>query len=419
MGRLGSFVAFALLIGGFAQAHEKEIDLGHLVSLAMERNPRLVALRFVSEAETFRARAQGVLPDPVIQFGLKNIGWDHLSVGEEMMSGYGVSISQAIPFPGKLALRSSMANTKAAQYAQSLAAAQLALVRQVKELYAGWFSASRALALLNRKASTLQDARRYAEARYVVGQSPQEHLLKAELEIYHNQEMILLLEEKVRSTRIQLGSLLDVPEDSLVGAPREIPFTSFPYELGELQAWALRNPALVQARLMAREESLAVRLAKRDLMPNLMIQAGKEFKGPFKDMYEVMLGLEIPLYFSKKQMPLVQAAQLQLESSRHNLRDMEIEIETELHNNYVMAKYGEKRIALYRERILPQAELSLRASISAYQANETDFLALLTDINDLFSHQIEYARTLAALWAAAARLEELTGKELLGANEGK
>ncbi|MGQ9560408.1 MAG: hypothetical protein ACUVWA_07845 [Candidatus Oleimicrobiaceae bacterium] len=87
MGRLGSFVAFALLIGEFAQAHEKEIDLGHLVSLAMEHNPRLVALRFVSEAETFRARAQGVLPDPVIQFGLKNIGWDHLSVGEEMMSG--------------------------------------------------------------------------------------------------------------------------------------------------------------------------------------------------------------------------------------------------------------------------------------------------------------------------------------------
>lgn len=53
-------------------------------------------------------------------------------------------------------------------------------------------------------------------------------------------------------------------------------------------------------------------------------------------------------------MPLVQAAQLQLESSRHNLRDMEIEIETELHNNYVMAKYAEKRIALYRERILPR-----------------------------------------------------------------
>ncbi|MGQ9560407.1 MAG: TolC family protein [Candidatus Oleimicrobiaceae bacterium] len=330
-----------------------------------------------------------------------------------------MSISQAIPFPGKLALRSSMANTKAAQFSQSVAAAQLALVRQVKELYASWFSASRALELLNRKASTLQDARRYAEARYVVGQSPQEHLLKAELEIYYNQEIILHIEEKVQSTRIQLGSLLDVPEDSLVGAPREIPFTSFPCELGELQAWALRNPALVQARLMAREESLAVRLAKRDLMPNLMIQAGKEFKGPFKDMYEVMLGVEIPLYLSKKQMPLVQAAQLQLESSRHNLRSMEIEIETELRNNFVKAKYAEKRIALYRERILPQAELSLRASIFAYQANETDFVALLTDINDLFSHRIEYAGALAALWAAAARLEELTGKELLGANEGK
>lgn len=46
MGRLGSFVAFALPIGGLAHAHENEIDLGHLVSLAMERNPQLVALRF-------------------------------------------------------------------------------------------------------------------------------------------------------------------------------------------------------------------------------------------------------------------------------------------------------------------------------------------------------------------------------------
>ncbi len=418
MARLGRFLALVLLMGELAQAQGREIDLGHLVSRAMERNPRLVALRFASEAQTVRARAQGLLPDPTIQFGLKNIGWDRLSVGEEMMSGYGVSISQAIPFPGKLALRSSMASTKAAQYAQSVAAAQLALVRQVKELYASWFAASRALELLHRKESTLQDARRYAEARYVVGQSPQEHLLKAELEIYHNQEMILHTEEKVRSTRILLAALLDLPEDSLRGTPREIPFSFFPYELDELQASTVHNPVLLQARLMAREESLAVRMARRDLMPDFMLQAGKEFKGPFKDMYEVMLGLEIPLYFSKKQMPLLQAAQLQLASSRHNLRSMEIEIGKEVHDNYVMAKYAEKRIALYQERILPQAELSLRASISAYQANETDFLALLTDINDLFSHQMEYARTLAALWAATARLEELTGRELLHVNGG-
>jgi len=290
----------------------------------------------------------------------------------------------------------------------------------VKELYAALYAGTRALELLHREQSTLQDARSYVETRYEVGKSPQADLFKAELQIYKTQEMILDMEEKVQSTRIRLGALLDLPLDSLLGNPREIQITGFPYGLSELRARALQeSPVLAQARLMTEQGSLALRMARKELLPDFMIQAGKDFKGPFKDMYEVMLGVEVPLYFWKKQVPLLHVAQLELESSQMNLRGMEIEIETMLNENYLMAKSAERHIALYRDRIIPQAKLSLQASLAGYRAGQIDFLTVLSDVTDLYTYQIEYAQTLATLWTAAARLEELTGMDFLRGGGGR
>jgi outer membrane protein TolC len=126
-----------------------------------------------------------------------------------------------------------------------------------------------------------------------------------------------------------------------------------------------------------------------------------------------MVGVEVPLYRKKKQSPLLEEARTRLTGLNHELRSMENEVDFMVHENFVMAETAEEVIRLYRERILPQAELAVESSLANYQVDRVDFLMLLSDVNSLYSYETEYARNLSSLWAATAKIEELTSLEIL------
>lgn len=88
-----------------------------------------------------------------------------------------------------------------------------------------------------------------------------------------------------------------------------------------------------------------------------------------------------------------------------------------VNEDYLQAKRAEELITIIRETLLPQASLTLESSLANYQVGKVDFMALLTDIDNLYSYEMEYYRELSELWRAVARLEELTGLNFL--SEGK
>jgi hypothetical protein len=81
--------------------------------------------------------------------------------------------------------------------------------------------------------------------------------------------------------------------------------------------------------------------------------------------------------------------------------------------DYLKARSSENLIKLYKEKIIPQASLTVESSLASYQVNKTDFLALLADINTYFSYQMAYYRELTGLWTSIARLEEFSAKEIV------
>ncbi|MGQ9472248.1 MAG: TolC family protein [Candidatus Aminicenantales bacterium] len=124
---------FLWLPAGGADQREK-LSLNELLSLAKERNPGLLALQAEVKAGQFPVLPQATLPDPVVSFSLRNIGATELTVGKEMMSGVGFSVSEMIPFPGKLRLRGEIALTRVRRAEQTRDAYTLSLFRQLKEL---------------------------------------------------------------------------------------------------------------------------------------------------------------------------------------------------------------------------------------------------------------------------------------------
>ncbi len=399
-------------------AEEEKINLRELLQLAKERNPELLSLQAEVAAYQFRILPQATLPDPILSFSLKNMGATQFTIGKEMMSGLGFSVTQIIPFPGKLRLQKEIAISQLRRAEQIKEGYILSLFRQLKELYARLFYYQKAIEVLEKKKLFLEKALEVAKIRYSVGSGVQNDVFKARLEIDELEQMIQPMRQMLRAMEGQVNSVLAFPVEKPWGQAEEIPFYKLTVSLEKLVSATFENsPKLKEARLRVEEQETEVKLSRREFLPNFMLQVGKEFKGPFKDMYEVMVGVEIPIFLKRRQANLLEAAVAELTRARHSSVSMENELASMVNENYLLAKSAENLIEITSNRLLPQASLALESSLANYQVGKVDFLTFLADIDSLYSYEMEYYRQLSELWQAVSRLEELTGLNLL--NEEK
>ncbi len=403
-----------LALGAPLAAQEKAARLEDLCRLALERSPKIRSGAQTAVAQRLRIRPEGALPDPVLSLGVSNVGLNRWTVGVEEMSGVSLNVSQAFPFPGKQRLKSEMAAQQALQSESDLSAVKLAVVREVKTLYARLYYYHRARQLLLEKKAILEDTQKIAETKYAVGQGVQPDILKAQVELSSNEEMILTMGGMIRSATAALNSALDYPPENPLGVPEEIGLGALPLTLEQVQEAALKNsPAIKKAGYALEESKLAVALARKEFLPNFMVQVGKVFRGILPDMYEAMIGVEIPVYFARKQAPLLAESRARESSSREDLGAAKDELNSMLSESFLTAKTAGDVIALYKDRLIPQASLSLESSLANYRVNKVDFLMLLSDINALVGTRMEYVRNQSALWEAGARLEELTALDIV------
>jgi cobalt-zinc-cadmium efflux system outer membrane protein len=407
---------FAVVLSAWAllPAQETSVKLDDLVRTALDRNPGLKALAEEVEARKHSIAPAGALPDPVLALGVKNMSLDRWTVGVDVMSGIPLSLSQSLPFPGKQRLKSEVAVNEADRAGEDLRSARLSVTREVKELYARLYYYRTALDLVLEKEGILGQAVKDAEAKYAVGQGTQSDLFKAQVEISGVRETVLTMEGMIRTLTARLNSVLDLPPESPVGRLAPILLDAMPLGLDEIQTAADKNsPILRSASLMIDRGGLAVAMARKEFLPDFMVMAGKEFKGALPDMYQVSIGVEVPLYFKRKQAPLLAAAVSRLTESRASYASMKNDLQARLSEDYLAAKTAESLLKLYADKTLPQASLALESSLANYRVSKVDFLTLLSDINALIGARIEVVRNRTDLWAAAARIEELTGLEIM------
>ena len=417
------FLCSLVFLPALLFAQEEAWRLDNLLKLALERNPKIRAAGLEAEASSFRVPQAKSLPDPMVGFSLKNMGIPEFTLGKEVMSGLGLSFSQAIPFPGKLRLQGEIAQKAFEREKEVRNSVVLGVLREVKTAYFELFGLQRSIAILHEQKAVLQKALELTETKYSVGSGAQSDVLKAKVEVSRMDEMITPMAGMIESLRARINLLLDFPPDRPSGTPEDQGVESLALSLEAIKsAAAEKSPMVKEARLMVEEDETMVSLARKELRPNFVVEGGWEFKGRLPGMYEVMVGFEIPLYARTKQAKMVEESLARLQSSKSAVTSVKNDLTAMVTEEYLKARSAESLIKLYKEKIIPQASLTVESSLASYQVNKTDFLALLADINTYFSTQIAYYRELVGLWSSIARLEEYAAQEIVswgGKNEGK
>ena len=379
-----------------------------LIAEALAKAPALAAahsrLAAVREMET----PASALDNPMVEAMVQNADFPNYTIGTEDMSMAGFEVSQPLPYPGKRRARAESARADTVLRETEIVDLERRIASEVRSLYARLYAADRERQSLTAARELVELLSATASARYATGGAEQESLLKAQLQVTRLEEQLDDLEADRRALVAELNRWLDRPGATPLGEIAGLPAVEAPAGSWEDRAVeASPKVRVARAAVAAGERRLAV--ARLDLKPDLTPAAGYALRGALGPVLTLRVGVELPFWKSRKQEPLIRAAEAELEMARQEVRDAESMARAEAARFQAEWGKAERQIVRYREGILPQTSTALDAARSSYLAGRGDFSTLVEDFNLWLEARVQLARREADRFTAWAGLEALTG----------
>jgi outer membrane protein, heavy metal efflux system len=394
---------------------QAEPVLQTLVAEALANNPEIE----VSEArwQAFVARAQGAgsLEDPMLMLGIQNaLLRDPLNFSRDPMTSKVIGLSQMLPFPGKRGLMKEAASLEAESYRWLHEERRLELERMVRETWYQLYYLDRALDTVADNLAAIDEIVLLTETMYGVGRGIQQDVFKAQLERSRMVDMQIMLQRQRTGRLATLNALLYRPAQTPVVIPAAITLSTLPMAAAELEEVAeTRRPLLKSLRAqVSRGESMR-RLAQRENYPDFTLSVEYMQREPVMgemgdDMYSASLSFNLPLQRAGRRAMVAEAgADIRMGSAEFN--EVRNSIRAGIADLLAQVEEGRQRVELYRDAIIPQANLSLESATAAYQVGRVDFMTLLDSQMTLFGYEQNYHEAIAEHEMAMAQLAALVG----------
>jgi len=390
--------------------------LQDLIAEALRANPEVQAARHRYQASRQRASQEGALPEPTISLGYASVGrpYPFAGLGTEPMANAGIMLTQEFPAPGKRRLRAGMAHQESRAAMQQYQAVQLQVVSRVKQTYYRLAYAHALEEVVERNQRLLEQILRVSEARYAAGLAPQQDVFKAQTQLSLLEARREEVAEQRRLRQAEINQLLGRPARSspVLPAPLVAP-RGLPPLADLLEAASRQSPALAERENAIAGAELAVNLARKDYYPDWALSGGYFTMGRMGSMYMLRADFRLPLFWGRKQRPALIEQHERLLAERRSYEAEALSLRLRIEQEYLAAERAARVARIYSQAAVPQAGLTLEASLSAYQSGTVDMLTVLSNFDSLLQLEINYLTELVSYYISVSRLEELTGEALL------
>ncbi len=395
---------------GFAQ--ESSLTLQSLVDEALLRNPSIQAARRQWEASQAIIPQVQSLPDPNLLLGFQNLPM------LERVEGPVYGFSQKFPFPGKLGLKGEVAARQADRIEQMYYATRLSVIARLKQQYWDLHFIHKGIEIVEKNKLLLMQFEKTANARYSVGRTAQQDVFRAQVELSRVLDRLAVLEQQKESLHAAINRLLNRPPIGPLGTPEDIHLTMISQDLPELarRAEAFSPILLASAKSVAQGEE-SVSLARKEYFPDFNLSAlGIQNERIDAIGFQIMLGIQIPLFYQTKQREGVNQAVADLARTREDLTATRQDLLFQVKDAFERAHRANRLVKIVGEAIIPQATLALQSAQAGYSVSKVDFLTLLNNLLTLQENELELHGEMVEHEKAVARLEELTGGPLTISN---
>lgn len=396
----------------------RPLRLGDAYRALVSHDPRIAAARALASATDATVRSASLPPDPQVQIGFMNYALPDL----RPMAPLGMlqlQVMQTIPLPGKLALAGRAARARSdAAHDRADATAWAARVT-VTDAFYDLYRIDAQLDVARRTIALLGDVERTAQAMYRVGQAAQSDVLRAQVEIARMTEDTVRMVAMRSAAAARFAAQLDLPADSMLGAPVLPAFPEATPPQDSLLVLAMRDRPVVQAgRADVAAAERGRDLAARDVWPDIAVgvQLGRRPGGVGNLMGSLMVGASIPVFMNARQGGARDAAAAMAEMSRADLRATEAETRAALLTAYADLLRARRLTALYRHTVLPQAEAAAASALASYRVGHVDFMTVLDDRLTVNRYEQDLHQLESDEGKAWAQLEALVARNLIDAN---
>ena len=419
--KVGAWLLLSVQVEATAPEYSTNGDptLATLIAESLDRNPQVREALWEHLAARQRVREVSALPDPMLSV-TQHLRTPETRVGPQTS---GISVSQRIPWFGKLSDQGKVAAKQAAAREEMVGARRAEVVRQVKLAYYDLAYLDQAIAITAEEEELLRHYESLAQARYSQGVGLQQAVVKLQAEItrvrFRRQELL----RKRFDAETALNALRDQPVHASIPAVGPVDRPVVKVDREQLQQIARTGRPEVKAALLRMEsDEDSVRLARRQYWPDVVVGAAwgrigdrQDLAGRMqppsrngKDVFSVTVGVNIPLYRSKYDAG-VQAASARHSAAREAYRNAVNDVGVAVRSAGFALRMIEEQIALFRRALLPQAEQALRSTEEAYSTGTTGVLELLDSEEILLDVRLGLARLQTDYMKTLAEMERAVG----------
>ena len=394
--------------------------LRQYIQAALEANPAIQEMLARSRAAELRVPQVTSLPDPMLNVG-QAIQRPETRVGSQSNT---FSVSQVLPWFGKLDLRGQMATQEAIASSQLYAGRQRDVIVAVKRAFYDLAYVDTAMAISQEERGLLDHYEQLSQSRYSTGQGLQQAVIKIQAEITKVVSRLATLNQQRVTLVARLNTLMNRPPDTPLAPVARPTLPDVALDLEELYRLGdAHRQELVASRALIERGERGIDLAKKDYWPDVTIGAsyanilGRDVVQPppdnGKNALTLSVGVSIPLWREKYRAGVRRATEETL-AQRRSYEAVRNEVEFAVRDQATRLETLRGQVRLFDDVLIPQAEETLRSTESAYQTGQVGVLDLLDSERVLLQVRLGNARQEADLLVALAELERAVGTRFPG-----
>ncbi len=392
------------------------LSIESAVEQALARDAGLRELDRKAQGLDHLAVADGALPDPEVTIGAEGLPIDD-PLSADMMTMYRIGLRQRFPAGDSRRLAGDRRSTQARAVAADIRARELEVMLQTRLAWLDWISARASAEQVDAMLEQLGQLVTITQRRFQAGTGRLQDESQALLELALLERRRVDAQTAIDEARARLERWIG-PWRPEAGQPR-LPQWSLQASPGEDLASQLNHhPELVAADIRVEAEEVAAELARQAYRPQWMLEAGyghQRGKDPsgrrMSDKLFAMATISLPLFTGDRQDRRVDAALAERDARQAQAQLILQRLGGELARQQALQDRLAERLDLLEQRILPRAQETVEATLSAYETDRASFDELVRARLRQLEIDLDLIDTRRRQLGVIARIASLTDKE--------
>lgn len=386
------------------QLSNKKMSLDEAIRIAIEKSPQLQSTRDQVDAAVGALRQSRLYPNPVLELLAEEIPSNEVGLNQSQNL---VAVTQPIITGGKRGLGIKVSEKSKEKNELERDAVLLHVMAETKKAFYKALAGQEGLTIAKKVEAIAKVIYESEKLRFDTGEVAITNVLRAEVELSKARNLVSYAGGNLQNSIKELQTVMGIPEEIIDDITGKLLSRPVELSLPELELTMNNNQPFLKASKKSIEiAETQLTLEKRQAIPDINVSAGYK-RLTLENIDTVQLGVEIPApFFNRNQGNIQKGKALSRKAKSENL-SVYNDLLFQLKKNFNSYNVERKRVAEYRDNILPKAEESLKLITRGYKEGEFDYIELLDAQRTWAETRISYIESLKSLNLIIADIERL------------